>query len=73
MDAAWASTFLPMLYDIFGHSRHPFHHFSKNNEAVKNIQHVINLVWPGTDHEIQWSDAACPKVRGILSCFYTPL
>ena len=59
MDATWASTFLLMLYDIFGRSQHPFRHFSKSNEAVKNIQDTIDLMWPGTDYQIQWSDAAC--------------
>ena len=69
MGAAWASTFLPMLYDIFGCSQYPFSHFSKGSEVMKNIQDVINLVWPSTGYEIQWLDAACSKVRGIPPCF----
>ena len=69
MDAAWANTFLPMLYDIFGCSQYPFSHFLKSGKVVKNIQDVINLVWPGTNYDIQWSDAVCSKVRGVPPWF----
>ena len=62
MGAMWSNAFLPTLYNIFGRSRHPFAHFSKGLEVVQNIQDAIDLVWPGTNYKVQWSDAACSKV-----------
>lgn len=62
MGAAWTNAFLPTLYDIFGRSGHPFAHFSKGLEVTKNIQEAIDLVWPGSDYKVQWSDTACSKV-----------
>ena len=47
----------------------PFSHFLKSSKVVKNIQDVINLVWPSTDYKIQWLDAACSKVRGVSPWF----
>lgn len=62
MGTTWSSTFLPTLYNIFGHSRHPFTHFSKGLKVVQNIQDAIDLAWPGTNYKVQWSDTACSKV-----------
>lgn len=59
---AWSNIFLPTLYDILGQSKHLFAHFSKGLKVVNNIQEALDLVWPGTDYKIQWSDVACKKV-----------
>lgn len=62
MNAAWAKTFLPTLYDSLGRSEKPFSHFSKGPEIVIAIQEAIDLVWVGTDYQVQWTDEVCLKV-----------
>ena len=62
MTAAWSSSFLLTLYDSLGQSKKPFAHFSKGLDIVGKLQDAIDMVWPGTDYNIKWSDLACPKV-----------
>lgn len=63
MEAAWSSAFLPTIYDSLGRSKRPFADFSKGLLVVSKLQEAIDLVWPGTDYTIQWSDYACTKVN----------
>ena len=70
MGTAWTNSFLLMLYDILGQLGHPFAHFSKGLEVTKNIQEVIDLVWPGSDYKVQWSDTACSKVSRYTYYFW---
>lgn len=66
MLAAWSSSFLPTIYDSLGRSKKPFAHFSKGPDIVTKLQEAIDLVWPGTDYDIQWSDLACSKVSNFI-------
>ena len=62
MTATWSFSFLPMLYDSLGQLKKPFAHFLKGLDIVGKLQDAIDMVWPGTDYDIQWSDLACSKV-----------
>ena len=62
MLATWSSSFLPTIYDSLGWLKKPFAHFSKGPNIVTKLQEAIDLVWPVTDYDIQWSDLACSKV-----------
>ena len=68
MRAAWSTVLLPTLYDSLGRSTQPFADFSKGQKVVAKLQEAIDLVWPGTDFQIQWSDVPCSKVSTKSLC-----
>lgn len=65
MQAAWSTAFLPTLYDSLGHSSQPFADFTKGPKVVSKLQEAIDLIWPGTDFQIQWPDVPCTKVSAM--------
>ena len=56
------------LYDSLGRSTQPFANFSKGQKVVTKLQEAIDLVWPGTDFQIQWLDVLCSKVSTKSLC-----
>ena len=65
MQAAWSTAFLPTLYNSLGHLSQPFADFAKGLTVVGKLQEAIDLIWPGTGFQIQWSDVLCAKVSAM--------
>ena len=65
MQAAWSTTFLPTLYDSLGCLSQPFADFAKGLKVVGKLQEAIDLIWPCTNFQIQWSDVPCTKVSAM--------
>ena len=65
MQAAWSTASLPTLYDSLGRSSQPFADFAKGLKVISKLQEAIDLIWPGTDFQIQWSDVPCAKVSAM--------
>ena len=65
MQATWSTTFLPTLYDSLGCLSQPFADFAKGLKVVSKLQEAIDLIWPGTDFQIQWSDVPYAKVNAM--------
>jgi hypothetical protein len=70
MRAGWVSALLPTLYDSLGRSQKPFEHYCKGPEVIKKLQAAVNVVWPGTDYKMKWTDDACLKVNTCILQLY---
>lgn len=66
MRAGWVSALLPTLYDSLGCSQKPFEHYCKGPEVIKRLQAAVDVVWPGTDYKVKWTDDACLKVNTCI-------
>lgn len=66
MRAGWVSALLPTLYDSLGRSQKPFEHYCKGPEVINKLQAAVDVVWPGTDYKVKWTDDACLKVNTCI-------
>jgi hypothetical protein len=61
--AAWATSFLPTLYDCLGCSNDPF---VIAPDMVKVLQEIIDVVWTEVDYKVRVGDKIFTLVRQVM-------
>jgi hypothetical protein len=54
--SAWVSRFLPTLYAFLGSLERPWELSEQGSDDVKEIQKLVNIVYPGSGYKVKLND-----------------